>query len=330
MKAKPRTGQAAGLSNRVKMTTFSIVTPSYNQGRFIEETILSVLSQEGDFKVDYVIIDGGSTDHTLDIIKKYEEMVGNNRYFLRCNGITLRWVSEKDRGQYHALNKGFRMANGEIMAWINSDDKYTPWAFKTALDVFHRFPSVEWITGLGTSWNSKGMMVGVNRETFFTKRLILNGFYPVMKGSFIQQESTFWKRSLWEKSGAKMDEAMELAGDFKLWVDFLKHGRLYQVHAVLGGFRTHFDQKTALRKKEYREEVKRIIGKTDRVFSPDDDKSYHIRYSHLKEDWVLREIRIDEKDALSRSANIQRVQIGPLFHQLFKWRDLFLRKLGKR
>ncbi|OGP75690.1 MAG: hypothetical protein A2V86_15430 [Deltaproteobacteria bacterium RBG_16_49_23] len=312
------------------MATFSIVTPSYNQGRFIEETISSVLSQEGDFKVDFVIVDGGSTDHTLDIVMKYEELVRNNRYLIRCKGIAFRWVSEKDRGQYHALNKGFSMTNGEIMAWINSDDKYTPWAFKTALEVFQRFPSVEWITGIGTSWNSKGMMVGVNREIFFTKRLILNGFYPVMKDSFIQQESTFWKRSLWEKSGGKMDEAMELAGDFKLWVDFLNHAHLYQVHAVLGGFRTHFDQKTAFKKKEYRKEVKQIIEKTNNYFSPDDDKSYHIRYSHLKEDWVLREIRIDEKDALSRSANIQKVEIGPLLHRLLKWRALFLRKLGKK
>jgi glycosyltransferase involved in cell wall biosynthesis len=314
----------------MKMATFSIVTPSYNQGRFIEETILSVLSQEGDFEVDYVIVDGGSTDNTLDIISKYEDLVRQDRYLIRCKGITLRWLSEKDRGQYHALNKGFRMTNGEIMAWINSDDKYTPWAFKTALDVFQRFPSVEWITGTSTSWNSKGMMVGVNRETFFTKRLMLNGFYPVTNDTFIQQESTFWRRSLWEKSGGKIDEAFALAGDFKLWADFMKHGRLYQVHAVLGGFRTHFDQKTALRKKEYRGEVKRIIGETDQVFSPGDDRSYHIRYSHLKEDWVLREIRIGEKDALSRRENMQKVQIGPLLHRIFKWRALLLRKLGKK
>lgn len=293
-----------GLSCKFQKTAggypvFSIVTPSYNQGGFIEETINSVLSQEGDFYIDYVIVDGASTDNSVDIIRKYEGLLKDNRYFIRCKGITFRWVSETDHGQYHAINKGFSMTKGEIMAWLNSDDKYTPWAFKTVAEVCARFPKVEWVTGMHASWNAKGMMVGVAADIFFTKRLILNGFYPLEKRCFIQQESTFWKRSIWEKTGGKIDENMRLAGDFKLWAAFLKYTKLYKVHAVLGGFRSHSGQKTASRMDEYMAEVKNILEKTEKNFKASEDKTHYILYSFKKEDWVLKQRRIKENDISS-------------------------------
>lgn len=291
-----------GLGMRFRKTAgscpvFSIITPSYNQGRFIEETINSVLSQEGDFFIDYVIVDGASTDNSVEIIRKYEQLLKDNKYFIRCRGIAFRWISERDSGHYHAVNKGFSMTCGEIMAWINSDDKYAPWAFKTVADVFSRFPVIEWLTGMHASWNAKGTMVGVAADIFFTKKIILNGFYPLKKRCFIQQESTFWKRSLWEKAGGSIDENMRLAGDFKLWVSFLKYAKLYKVHAILGGFRAHSGQKTASMMDEYLNEVRNILAKTEKSTNPSDNKTYYLLYSFKKEDWILKHRIINEDDA---------------------------------
>ena len=112
----------------------SIVTPSLNQGQFLEETIRSVLLQ-GYPDLEYIIIDGGSTDDTLKVIQRYESLLAY-------------WISEKDEGMYNAINKGFSIATGEIMAWLNSDDKYTPWALNVIGDIFRKLSEVEWVTSL--------------------------------------------------------------------------------------------------------------------------------------------------------------------------------------
>lgn len=106
----------------------SVITPSLNQGAFIERTILSVLSQKGDIELDYIIVDGGSTDNTLDIVRKYQE--------------SLTWISEKDRGQSDAINKGFNMATGELLAWLNSDDTYEPHALTEVAERYKKFKFV--------------------------------------------------------------------------------------------------------------------------------------------------------------------------------------------
>jgi glycosyltransferase involved in cell wall biosynthesis len=165
----------------MSLPKISIVTPSYNQGRFLEETILSVLDQ-GYPDLEYVLIDGGSGDDSVDIIKKYQQ---NLHY----------WVSEKDEGHGHAINKGFSRTTGEIMAWINSDDKYTPWSFKVVSEIFTQFPHVMWIVGFNSWWNSDGAMTGAAR--------IQKKIYDYLLGNYawIQQESVFWRRSLWDKVG---------------------------------------------------------------------------------------------------------------------------------
>src|SRR5229473_6606028 len=111
----------------------SIVTPSFNQGRFLEETILSVLNQDYP-NLEYIIIDGGSTDETIEVIRRYEDR------------ITF-WVSEKDRGQVHAINKGIEKTTGDIFGFINSDDVYLPGAFNTVVEHFQNQPATEWVCG---------------------------------------------------------------------------------------------------------------------------------------------------------------------------------------
>ena len=215
----------------------SIVTPSFNQGRFLDETIRSVLDQNYP-DLEYFIVDGGSKDESVDVIKRYES---------RLSG----WVSEKDKGHFDGVNKGFARCTGEVLAWINSDDKYMPWAFSVVGEIFAMFPQVQWLTSLfPTHWDKAGRAVNCKEVDGFCRRAFLRGENIPRPGApgrltttFIMQEATFWRRSLWEKAGP-IDETLSLAGDTELWAKFYKHADLYGVATPLGGFRMHGDQKT--------------------------------------------------------------------------------------
>ena len=230
----------------------SVVTPSFNQGQFLEETILSVLNQHYE-NLEYIIIDGGSSDNSLDIIEKYEDDIDY-------------WVSEPDNGQYDAINKGFKKSTGDIMAWINSDDKYTPYAFSVVADIFSISPEIEWITSLyPVVWNINGQPVYCGSYDGFEKISFFKGANLEIENSyvrsFIQQESTFWKRSLWDRSGGYLDSGFHSAGDFELWARFFNHAQLYGVYSLLGGFRKHENQKTSQNLALYLEEAESVLKK---------------------------------------------------------------------
>ncbi len=208
----------------------SIVTPSFNQVQFIETTIESILSQTYP-NLEYIIIDGGSTDGSVEIIKKYQ---ANLHY----------WCSEPDAGQYDAINKGFQHSTGEIMAWLNSDDLHFPWTLKTVASIMSQLTEVEWLTTLkpgGCDWDS--LCTGFGSLPGYSKQAFLDGRYTTA-GFFIQQESTFWRRSLWQKSGAQVPTHLKLAGDFALWSNFFYHAELYAIDSPLGCFRSQVNQKS--------------------------------------------------------------------------------------
>ena len=230
----------------------TIVTPSFNQGRFIESTIRCILLQNYP-NLEYIIVDGGSTDGTIDIIKKYEPWITH-------------WVSEKDRGMYDAINKGFARATGDLMAWSNTDDAYLPGAFLTVGSVFRQLPEVQWLTSLyKVSWDENGAeikrykVIGFNRRAFYqgTNLLGRNRYASYM----IQQQSTFWRRSLWEQSGGRVDDTLDLAGDFDLWARFYKHAELYGLDEPIGVFRFQPEQKTAKSADEYLREAEDALGR---------------------------------------------------------------------
>lgn len=196
----------------------SIITPNYNLGDYIEETILSVINQNYP-NVEYIIIDGGSNDNSIDIIKKYQDKI---TYF----------SSEKDAGMYSAVQKGFELSTGEIMAWINSDDAYINRSLFTVAEIFNSFPAIEWIVGCSTGLDELGRMTQSEPPKMWSKY----NFY-LHNYKWIQQESTFWRRSLWDKTGSKLNTTLQLAGDFELWLRFFRSAKLYSVQAPLGSYR---------------------------------------------------------------------------------------------
>jgi len=196
----------------------SIITPNYNGAAYLEETIQSVLNQ-GYENLEYIIIDGGSTDGSVDIIRKHESRLAY-------------WVSEPDAGLYHAIQKGFEKSTGDIMAWINSDDKYHPGAFSIVTELFCQFPQIEWLQGIPTVYDEKGRTVLVDNLRSWCKADVYSGNYQ-----WIQQESTFWRRSLWEKAGSTLDTRLRYAADFELWLRFFRHAELYSIKSLLSGFR---------------------------------------------------------------------------------------------
>jgi len=241
----------------MKPPTISIVTPSYNQGEFIEATIESVLSQKGDFFIEYTIMDGGSTDNTLEIIKKYEQLLKKEQYPIKCKGIKYLWDSKKDNGQYDAINKGFEKTTGEIMAWINSDDIYHEKAFSKIVNVFARYKHIFWVTSRITICNKQGEIIKIYPLIVFPRKLISKGLFNGIDGPFIAQDSTFWRRTLWEKSD-KLDQSLKYAGDFKLWIGFAKEAQLFTLNSKIGKFRVHKKQKTNSLE-NYRKEIRKII-----------------------------------------------------------------------
>lgn len=175
----------------------TIVTPSYNQGRFIDDTIRSVLDQQYP-NLEYIVIDGGSTDETLDIVKKYAGQ--------------LVWVSESDRGQTHAINKGMKRARGDIVAWLNSDDMYAPGAIHQAAAAFVEHPDAALLYGDAQWIDSHGQRIGpcVSTEPFDRRRLL-------HYSNFICQPTTFFRRTALQEVGF-LNEALHYVMDYDLWI----------------------------------------------------------------------------------------------------------------
>ena len=166
----------------------SIVTVCYNMAQYIETTIKSVLLQEYP-NLEYIIIDGGSTDGTQQIIEKYREKLAY-------------YISEPDKGMYDAINKGFSKATGDIIAWINADDIYMPWTLQTVNEAFTNYPETKWLGGKYAFLNENGILTQIFPQTSIrTSKDILQGW--CRKGIFgpLQQESMFWRKELYTISG---------------------------------------------------------------------------------------------------------------------------------
>ena len=203
----------------------SIITPSFQQGRYIERTIESVLDQNYP-NLEYFVQDGGSTDDTVAVLKQYDHKLSG-------------WVSESDTGQSQAINRGFSRTNGEIMGWLNSDDLLLPSALATVVHYFNCYPDVDVVYGNRLLIDENGMEIG---------RWIMPGHdgKVLSWADYVPQETMFWRRRIWEKAGGQIDESFRFAMDWDLLIRFREAGAKFaHIPRFLGAFRIHEHQKTS-------------------------------------------------------------------------------------
>lgn len=204
---------------------FSIVTPVYNGEKYITETLESIINQKGKFHIELIIVDNLSTDGTRNIIEKYATGINDKQIKIYCHSIIIKTIFEKDNGMYDALNKGFKLATGDIFAWANSDDIYLPGAFEVVAKVFEKYKKVLWLKGITSYIDENSDLMRQGRPYLYHQKWIQHGVYG-RKLYFIQQSSTFWRPELWHKVNG-LNGNLKLAGDFDLWIKFAKHTPVY-------------------------------------------------------------------------------------------------------
>jgi len=232
-----------------KIRKISLVTPCFNAVELLESTIQSILQQaaliNGLCELEYIIVDGGSTDGTSELVARHQN---------------IKFISEKDAGMYDALSKGLKMATGDVVGYLNAGDKLFPWAFDVLCKVFaHR--GVDWLTGYISVINENGEVTACWPPSRYRKEFVQNGFYSSFKyPKWIQQESTFWSQKLNQLIDCNILKSFKYAGDYFLWFSFSKKYDLHAVYSPLGAFMVH-DGQLSERRNEYASEVRGIVRK---------------------------------------------------------------------
>ncbi|WP_372894784.1 glycosyltransferase family 2 protein [Stieleria sp.] len=248
-------------SSNHRRPTFRIVTPSYNQAEYLEQTILSVLTQEGrdsDFHLQYAVVDGGSSDGSVDIIKQHDSELTY-------------WCSEKDRGQSHAINKGFDRVDGDICAYINSDDYYLPGAFQRIVALWKENPDADLFSGVCRKVDAHGKRLRDQCSDISTLAEIVDlwnhWLHPNPNRNFIQPE-VFWTKRLSDRLGP-FNESLYYTMDFDYWLRGFDAGmKVAKTDRPLAAFRIHASQKTSARNASILELLDRIAP----YLTSDDDR----------------------------------------------------------
>ncbi len=207
----------------MSVNRITIVTPSFNQAAYLEDCVRSVLSQ-GYSNLEYFVIDGGSTDGSIDILKRYDDRITY-------------WVSETDRGQSHAINKGFSMATGEILGWVNSDDMLADGSLAIIAETFRRRSKIDLLIGQRLVIDKDGQAIAHENFDFH------NCFYDMLAFLFYPpQECCFWRRSLHERVGC-LREDLHFSMDFDWFLRLSRLGNTFQLNRQIGIFRCYEEQK---------------------------------------------------------------------------------------
>jgi len=222
----------------MSLPKISVITPSYNQAEFIEKTIISVLSQNYP-KLEYWVIDGGSTDDTKKILKKYKNKIN--------------YISEKDKGQADAINKGLKRSTGELLAYLNSDDIYLPGTLKKVGEYYATSQLVDWITGDYKIIDANGNLTANNFLISKYKRLLMKFYSPTLlkiTDSMLPQPSTFWSRNAYKKIG-EFNTSYNYVLDYDFWLRMSKFYKPHYLKLPLSGFRAHQASKSQTDRKTF-------------------------------------------------------------------------------
>lgn len=243
----------------------SVVTPSYNQGQYIQRTIDSVLNQSYP-DIEYIIMDGGSTDETVDIIKSY--------------GDKIIWKSEKDKGQTDAVNKGIKQSTGEIIGWLNSDDIYYPDAIAKVMKVFEEHPEVNVVYGNANHIREDDSFI----EEYYTEDFDYERLKDIC---FICQPSLFFRKEVVDLYGY-LNVDLQYTMDYEYWLRLGKKEKFYRLNELIAGSRLYDDNKTLGARRKVHEEMlemqKKVIGK------PSDKWIYNLAHVIADEEGIPREI----------------------------------------
>lgn len=285
-----KTGERALRSESQNLPKISIVTPSYNKACFLEGCITSVLGQNYP-KLEYFIIDGGSTDQSVDIIKKYEKQ------------ITF-WVSEPDEGQSDAINKGFRMATGEIVAWLNADDFYLPGAFATVAEAYQNKPEASFYFGDGLRVDEAGQPTS---RFFPDGRVLFNRAALVFGINYILQPAAFINRSCLVKINY-LDPTLHYVMDFDLWVRLSQVAPPMPISACLAASREYGATKTSTGSFRRIEELRQMTEKHSGLPMTPGTLCYFLdtlhRLAQERQDVFPRSVRSEMEVFLAAAANL--------------------------
>lgn len=216
------------------LPSLSVIVPSLNQGRYISSTLNSIIQQDYP-NLEILVLDGGSTDNTLDILKSQPPGV--------------RWVSQPDAGQADAINRGFEQSTGEILAWLNSDDLYCPEALRRVGEFFRDHPETDWVYGKAVHINEKGDVIAPYPTELFTCQRLA-------EVCFLCQPAVFFRRSLWKKGGG-LDLKLHFALDYDYWIRLSRLSTPQYLPQTLAASRLHEDTKTLSNRRRCLEEIVR-------------------------------------------------------------------------
>lgn len=235
---------------------FSIVTPSLNGRRYLDRTGDSILSQRGDFNLEWLVIDGGSTDGTVEFL---ESLAGSDP--------RVRLVTETDRGQAHAINKGLALATGDIVAWLNTDDLYAPGALAAVAGAFLTHPESQWLVGRYEIIDATGQPIRPGVVRYKERRLDRYRYRSLLRENFVSQPAVFWRRAFGETVGP-LDESLHWTMDYDLWLRMGRRADPMILDRVLAQFRLHDQSKS---------------GKVDRRQF---DEQYQVARRYFDGDWA--------------------------------------------